>query len=59
MIDIQLSEMQISMVEDLVVREINRLERTAREVNETTGYYAAESYYKVIAELKEIYNQLC
>ena len=49
-----LTKEEIELIEPLIWKEVNQLERTAREVRDTIGYYAAESYYKKISKLKDI-----
>lgn len=52
--DVKLTRDQIKLIEPLIQKEINRLEKDAREVHNNFGSYASESYYKEISQLKDI-----
>lgn len=52
--DVKLSKEEIDLIEPLIYKELNRLERDAREAHNNFGSYASESYYEKISKLKDI-----
>lgn len=51
---IVLTKNEIDLIESSIWKEINQLERDAKDVHNNFGSYASESYYKKISELKNI-----
>ena len=49
-----LTKEEIDLIEPLIYKELNKLERDAREAHNNFGSYASESYYEKISKLKDI-----